>query len=90
MFKEEIGYILDEVRREAALAGKDPGQVLHNRVYVGLAVKSQLFRRAVSAERLLDILEAIISPNISFLSDKVVFKNESADFGSPWHQDWPY
>ncbi len=57
---------------------------------MGLAVKSQLYRRAVSDERLLDILEAVISPNISFLSDKVVFKNESTDFGSPWHQDWPY
>ena len=44
----------------------------------------------MSDERLLDILEAILGPNVEFLSDKVVFKDTERHVASPWHQDWPY
>jgi ectoine hydroxylase-related dioxygenase (phytanoyl-CoA dioxygenase family) len=35
-------------------------------------------------------MEALLGPHILFWSDKVVFKGEGADYGTPWHQDWPY
>lgn len=88
--KQEIRRILDQVRQEAAQAGKDPKQVLRSGVYVGLAARSQLFRDLARDPRLLDLLEKIIGQNIAFLSDKIVFKDAETDFGSPWHQDWPY
>ena len=59
-------------------------------VYVGLAGRCGLFRQTVRDERLLDILEAILGPNVEFLSDKVVFKDTERHVASPWHQDWPY
>jgi phytanoyl-CoA hydroxylase len=59
-------------------------------VFVGLAANSELFRALARDTRLVDALEPIIGPNIEFLSDKVVFKSASTDYGSPWHQDWPY
>jgi ectoine hydroxylase-related dioxygenase (phytanoyl-CoA dioxygenase family) len=59
-------------------------------VFVGLAAHHHVFRQAVSDDRLIDTLEAIIGPNIEFLSDKVVIKDPDRDFASPWHQDWPY
>ena len=68
----------------------ETGHVAGNGVYVGLAIRSTVFQNAVCDERLLDILEKILSPNIEFLSDKVVFKSHSIDFASPWHQDWHY
>lgn len=62
----------------------------HAGVFVGLAANSPVFRQAARDPRLLDALELILGPNIEFLSDKVVFKSAETDFGSPWHQDWPY
>ncbi len=62
----------------------------HAGVFVGLAANSPVFREAARHPALLDALEAILGPNIEFLSDKVVFKSADVDFGSPWHQDWPY
>lgn len=88
--KQEILKVLNEVRREAAEAGKDPSKIAYNGVYVGLAARSPFFRQAVGDQRLLEVLEVILSPDIAFLSDKVVFKNRETDYGSPWHQDWPY
>ena len=88
--KEECRGILEEARANAAKRGEDPKNVIRNGVYVGLAARSDLFREAVADPRILDILEAIYSPNIEFLSDKFVFKNEDTDFDSPWHQDWHY
>jgi len=90
VLKIEIRRILDEVRQEAAQAGKDPQTIFSNGVYVGLAARSSLFRQAVRDEKMLNILEAILGPNLEFLSDKVVFKDAEKDFASPWHQDWPY
>jgi ectoine hydroxylase-related dioxygenase (phytanoyl-CoA dioxygenase family) len=71
-------------------SGGDPKAALRTGVVVGLAARSEVFRKAVRDERLVDILEAIQWPNIEFLSDKVVYKDQETEFGSPWHQDWPY
>jgi ectoine hydroxylase-related dioxygenase (phytanoyl-CoA dioxygenase family) len=76
-FKAEIGRLLETHKH-------------HGGVFVGLAVNSPVFREAARHARLLDALEAALGPNIEFLSDKVVFKSASVDYGSPWHQDWPY
>jgi len=62
----------------------------HAGVFVGLAANSEVFRNLARDPRLLDALEPILGPNIEFLSDKVVFKSAATQFGSPWHQDWPY
>ena len=69
---------------------EETGHVAGNGVHVGLATRSPVFQNAVRDERILDILERILAPNIEFLSDKVVFKSDSTTFASPWHQDWHY
>ncbi len=76
-FKAEIERLLQD---QSAYSG----------VFVGLAANSALFRELAAAPRLLDLLETALGPNIEFLSDKVVFKSAAVDFGSPWHQDYPY
>jgi len=67
-----------------------PSQIANHGVYVGLAVHSPIFQKAVADVRILDILEVILAPDIEFLSDKSVFKNRQIEFASPWHQDWHY
>ncbi|MDX1935365.1 MAG: phytanoyl-CoA dioxygenase family protein [Capsulimonadales bacterium] len=62
----------------------------HAGVFVGLAAHSPLFAELRSHPRLLDALETLYGPDIEFLSDKIVYKSRDKDFGSPWHQDWPY
>jgi len=88
--KAEIRRIITDVKGEADEAGIDPSTLMRSGVYVGLAARSEVFQRAVADPRLLDVLESAMGPNIEFLSDKVVFKDASTDYGSPWHQDWPY
>ncbi len=90
VFKEGIQKILDEVRQEDGGEGSRQEMLDATGVYVGLAGRSGLFRQAVRDERLLDILEAVIGPNVEFLSDKVVYKDTHTHVASPWHQDWPY
>ena len=90
VFKEGIQKILEEVRRESGGEDSPKAMLDATGVYVGLAGRSGLFRQAVRDERLLDILEAILGPNVEFLSDKVVFKDTERHVASPWHQDWPY
>jgi phytanoyl-CoA hydroxylase len=90
VFKEDIQKILQEVKQESEGEDSPKKHVDDTGVYVGLAARSGLFRQAVSDERLLDILEAILGPNVEFLSDKVVFKDTERHVASPWHQDWPY
>lgn len=87
-FKAAIGDIWDQVANEAG--ADDKNGVLATGVYVGLAARSQVFRQAARDERLLDILEVILGPNIEFLTDKAVIKDPDIDYASPWHQDWPY
>lgn len=80
--KDEVKNILSAVRAE--------GISLNTGVYVGLAARSQRFKELARDPRLVDPLESIIGENIAFFSDKIVFKDHETDFGSPWHQDWPY
>ena len=88
--KEEIKKILQEIRRESKGDSSATKFVDETGVHVGLAARSSMFRRAVRDARLVDIFEAIIGPNVEFLSDKVVFKDDDRHIASPWHQDWPY
>lgn len=90
VLKEDIQKILHEVRLESDGEVSPTKFVDETGVYVGLAGRSGLFRQAMRDDRLLDILEAIIGPNVEFLSDKVVFKDTDRHVASPWHQDWPY
>ena len=90
VFKDGIQKILDEVRQEDGGEGSRQEMLDATGVYVGLAGRSGLFRQAVRDERLLDILEAVIGPNVEFLSDKVVYKDTHTHVASPWHQEWPY
>ena len=93
-----FGYVLvrglftsDEVvnlKEEALRVVTEKGH--HAGVFVGLAASSPVFAEAVRDPRLLDALEPLLGPDIEFLSDKVVFKSATTEYGSPWHQDWPY
>jgi len=89
-FKEEIRGILEAARQEAVARGGAPEAVAADGVFVGLAAHSDFFRRVARDERLLDALEVVLGHDLEFLSDKVVFKAADVDYGSPWHQDWPY
>jgi ectoine hydroxylase-related dioxygenase (phytanoyl-CoA dioxygenase family) len=62
----------------------------HGGVLVGLAAMSPFFAEAIREPRLLDLLETNLGLPLEFLSDKVAYKSADTDFGSPWHQDWPY
>jgi phytanoyl-CoA hydroxylase len=88
--KDEVGRILDDVAREERERGEERPPFLQSGVYVGLSQRSEVCRRFARDPRLLDVMEAVIGPNILFWSDKVVFKSEETDYGTPWHQDWPY
>jgi ectoine hydroxylase-related dioxygenase (phytanoyl-CoA dioxygenase family) len=86
--KEEVRRVLAEVKAEQEKAGQARG--VDNGVYVGLSIRSALFRALNAEARVLDIWQEIFGPNIEFWSDKIVYKSASVDFGSPWHQDWQY
>ena len=60
--KKEVQRILVEVRQE--LGGSNTAREMLDAtgVYVGVAGRSEIFRRAARDERLVDILEAIIGP----------------------------
>jgi phytanoyl-CoA hydroxylase len=88
-WKAEAQRILTESTAEAEAKGEPRPRFWRTGVYVGLSIASDVFRRMNRDPRLLDLLESIIGPNLQFWSDKVVFKGESADYGTPWHQDWP-
>ena len=88
--KTEIQSVVEEVRREKERNGEDWQAMMKVGVYVGVAHRSPFYRNAVADTRILDLLEPILGPDIEFLSDKAVFKDHDADFGSPWHQDHPY
>jgi len=88
--KTEMQRIIAEVREAAMQAGQSPESILPSGVYVGLAARSEFYRRLVADQRLLEVLTLLIGPQVEFLSDKAVFKNDRTTFSSPWHQDWPY
>ncbi len=85
-----VDEVLDEVRREAIAAGRNPDGLFSSGVYVGLSLRREVFRKTARDPRLLDALEALIGKDIGFLSDKVAFKGKGVTFNSPWHQDWSY
>ena len=90
VFKE--GHSEDSGRGQAGgrRRRQPPGNAGCNRRLCRSCGAQRLFRQAVRDERLLDILEAVIGPNVEFLSDKVVYKDTHTHVASPWHQDWPY
>lgn len=88
--KEAARRVLDEAAAEARARGEEHPRFLQTGVYVGMSIRSEVFRRFNRDPRVLDLLELIIGPNIMFWSDKVVFKSEDTTYGTPWHQDWPY
>ena len=88
--KAEIRRVLEGARARAVEAGHSPDDVARDGVFVGLAANSPFFRKLAHDTRLLDPLEAILGPDLEFLSDKIVFKSAGVDYSSPWHQDWPY
>lgn len=85
-------YTQEEVKRlkeeAAAVMSRPPDDKIG--VFLGLAPVSELFKQAAAAPALADTLKAIIGPQVRFLNDKLVLKNAETDFGSPWHQDYPY
>ncbi|WP_010268826.1 phytanoyl-CoA dioxygenase family protein [Paenibacillus senegalensis] len=86
LFSEEDIHRYKETAREVL---KQNG-VGKEGVYVGMAVASPVFKQAAAHPVLVQALQQIIGDNVVFLSDKLVFKDASTDFGSPWHQDYPY
>lgn len=78
ILKEEAGRVLE--KREVGKEG----------VYVGLAIASPMFKKFAAHSELAAALKAVIGNHVIFLSDKLVFKNATTGFGSPWHQDYPY
>jgi len=88
--KTEIQQVLEKVKARYVAEGKNPTEIAHHGVFVGLAANSPFFWELAGDPRLVNALEPIYGPDIEFLSDKVVFKSANVDFGSPWHQDWPY
>jgi hypothetical protein len=88
--KDEIKRVLADVTREAPEKGEAIPRHLQSGVHVGLSIRSDVCRRFNRDPRLLDVIEAVVGPNILFWSDKVVFRSEETDFATPWHQDWPY
>jgi phytanoyl-CoA hydroxylase len=85
----EVAEMKAEAKRVLgdALTNRKPGD---HGVYVGMAAKSEVFHNVAADSRLADALEAVIGPDIEFLSDKIVYKSADIGFASPWHQDWPY
>lgn len=62
----------------------------HGGVFVGLSARDAACQALHKDPRLLEILARIWSPDIEFLSDKIVYKSAKTSYPSPWHQDWPY
>lgn len=82
---EEVAVYKEEARKVLERHG-----VNKEGVYVGMAVASSMFKKAAAQPVLVEALQEIMGDEVVFLSDKLVFKNASTDFGSPWHQDYPY
>lgn len=82
----EVGGWKDEIKRVLPADGhhNDHG------VWVGVSLASPLIKAANADPRLVPALNAVIGPDVEFLSDKLVFKSAGMDYGSPWHQDWSY
>lgn len=96
---EEQGYVIlrglyspeeaDALKAEAAAIMARHG-VDKSGVFLGLTAESPLFKEAAQTPELAKALKEIIGSSVVFMNDKLVFKNASTDFGSPWHQDYSY
>lgn len=83
--KEEVRSVLEQLR------GSDKyDSVRKQGVLVGLAARNESFKRAAVQPVLTEALREVVGDGLYFLSDKIVFKNAEADYGSPWHQDYMY
>ncbi|RAV19197.1 hypothetical protein DQG23_21915 [Paenibacillus contaminans] len=89
---EEVAAFKQEIRDTLAKVEEREGSGKHftHGVYVGLALQSEMFRKLAADSRIAAVLREVIGDQVLFLSDKVVAKDASKDFASPWHQDWPY
>lgn len=96
----ELRAALDEVLARAAgltssnenffIAMGEDGRPGVTRIRHPIA-QHEAFRALISHPKLLDLVEALIGPNIQFVHSKINLKpprNESAAY--PWHQDWPF
>src|SRR5690349_9474903 len=72
-YKAEIAKILDQVLGEERSRGNDRPTFMKSGVFVGLSIRSPIFRQLGQNPRILDVFEAILGPNLLFWSDKVVF-----------------
>ncbi|MBA2482801.1 MAG: phytanoyl-CoA dioxygenase family protein [Planctomycetes bacterium] len=88
--KRETQRVLTEKGNASEGSAEDRAKNQDNGVNVGLAGHSDVIRSLHADARIVDILAEIIGPNVQFWSDKAVYKSAAVDFGSPWHQDWPY
>lgn len=96
---ERTGYYIikglftdEEVRmyKEAAREVIKQKDVRKEGVYLGMTAASPIIKKAVAHPVLVDALKQIIGEHVIFMNDKLVSKDASVDFGSPWHQDYPY
>lgn len=83
--QEEVRQLKEEARSVIERHG-----IGREGVYVGLAAASPKFKEAAAHPRIVAALREVIGEHVIFLSDKLVYKNETTKFGSPWHQDYPY
>lgn len=89
--EDEVRELKAETARVLAEVRQNKGEkALRSGVYVGMSAASAKFREAAAKPALVAALKAIIGEKVTFLSDKVVFKNGAVEFGTPWHQDYPY
>ncbi len=88
--KAEGERVLAAVRQESQAAGRDPGEVLASGVYVGLSQRSAVFAALTADARLTVPLREVLGPDLAFMSDKLVFKDDRTEFATPWHQDYAY
>ena len=87
LLKAESHTLINAAKRKALETVQNAQNVAGHGVCVGLSTQNQLFRNAAKNEKILDVLQVIMAPNIESLNDKAVFKNHQIDFESPWHQD---
>jgi len=84
---EEVRALKEEAR---GIIADKVESVKKTGVYLGLAYESDMFKKAAARPELVHALVSIMGKHVVFLNDKLVFKNSETDFGSPWHQDYPY
>ena len=83
--RTEITSILAKLREGEIGNAKIVAMLEASGVYVGLAPYSTFIQSLLQDNRLVDILEAIMGPNIEFLSDKIAYKDEHTDHPR-WHR----